>query len=534
MEKKKTFLQGALIMGLAGVVIKFMGAIFRIPLGNIIGDTGLAYYQGAYPIYVFLLTLSTAGIPTAISKMISEKSATDEYAEAHRIFRASFALMLGIGIATSAILFFGAGFICQIIKNPGAYYSMRTIAPALLFVPIMAAFRGYFQGMQNMAPTATSQVVEQFFRVVFGLALAILLLPKGLEVAAAGASSGASFGGLFGGIAIFLIYLKKRKSIMRSIREGVRKTKASTGSIIKRVLIISIPVTIGASIMAIMNFIDSALVMRRLQNGAGFTPEVAEQLYGQLSGMVASIINFPQVISMGIAVSLVPVISAAFQRRDMDFVHKNVELGLRTAILIGMPCSLGIMVLAKPIMLLLYPMQQASAISSSSCLFIMGIGVIFLSTVQTLTGMLQGIGRVSIPVINLGIGAVAKIVCTIVLVGIPSINVKGAAFGTVLAYVIAATLDYIAVKKYTRTRFNPGLTFVKPTIASVLMAAAVFGVYKGASLVAGNAISTILAVLAGVAVYGVVIIAIKGITAEEMKMLPKGNKIAKIVEKIQR
>ena len=533
-DTKKTFLKGAVIMGLAGIIIKFMGAIFRIPLGNIIGANGLAYYQGAYPIYVFLLTLSTAGIPTAISKMISEKRADDEYEEAHRIFRTSFILMFAIGAVTAAILFFGAGYICELIKNPGAYYSMKAIAPALLFVPIMSAYRGYFQGMQNMAPTATSQIVEQFFRVGFGLALAIAFLSNGLEFAAAGASSGAAFGGLFGTIAILVIYLKRKNTINNERKEGKHGNHAPTKSIIKKILVIAIPVTIGASIMSIMNLIDSALVMRRLQLGAGFSAKVAEDLYGQLSGMVASIINFPQVISMGIAVSLVPVISAAFQKKDMDFVHKNVELGLRTSILIGLPCSLGLIVLAKPIMLLLYPMQAESAASAGSCLLIMGIGVIFLSTVQTLTGMLQGVGKVSIPVINLSIGAVVKICCTILLVGIPSINVKGAALGTVAAYAVAAVLDFIAVKKYTGTKFNINLTFIKPAMASLIMMVAVIVSYKVASLVFGNAISTLAGVGIGVIVYGIVIVVIKGITQEEVKLLPKGDKLAKILAKVQR
>ena len=534
MDTKKTFLKGAVIMGLAGVLIKFMGAFFRIPLGNIIGDNGLAYYQGAYPVYVFLLTLSTAGIPTAISKLISERHATEEYAEAHRIFKVSFGLMLGIGIATFTVLFFGAEYICEAMKNPGAYYSMRAIAPALLFVPMMAAFRGYFQGMQDMAPTATSQVVEQFFRVAFGLALAVLLLSPGLEYAAAGASSGAAFGGLFGTIAIIIIYLRRKKSIFANIKKGVVRAKESTGTIIKRILAIAIPVTIGASIMAIMNLIDTALVMRRLQNAAGFSPEAAESLYGQLSGMVASIINFPQVISMGIAVSLVPVISAAFKRNDIAFVNKNVELGLRTSLLIGLPCAFGIMVLAEPIMLLLYPMQKASAVSSASCLFIMGVGVIFLSSVQTLTGMLQGIGKVSIPVINLSIGACAKILCTYFLVAIPEINVKGAAFGTVCAYAIAAALNFLAVRKYTKTKFNIGLTFIKPLVSAAVMAAVVFAAYKGLFIIAGNGIATILSVFVGVAVYGLMIVLIKGITAEEAMTLPKGRKLAKIISKIQR
>lgn len=534
MENKKTFLKGAVIMGLAGVIIKFMGAFFRIPLGNIIGDNGLAYYQGAYPVYVFLLTLSTAGIPTAISKLISERNATEEYAEAHRVFRVSFAMMFVIGLATSCILFFGAGYICSAIKNPGAYYSMRAIAPALFFVPMMAAFRGYFQGMQDMAPTAASQIVEQFFRVGFGLALAILFLSSGLEFAAAGASSGAAFGGLFGTIAIFAIYIRRKKSILSNIKNGVVRVKESTGTIVKKVLVIAIPVTIGASIMSIMNLIDTALVMRRLQNGAGFSAEAAESLYGQLSGMVASIINFPQVISMGIAVSLVPVISAAYKRKDMAFVNKNVELGLRTALLIGLPCAFGIVVLSKPIMLLLYPMQKASAVSSASCLLIMGIGVVFLSSVQTLTGMLQGIGKASIPVVNLALGACVKIACTYFLVAIPEINVRGAALGTVCAYAVAAVLDFLAVKKYTKTRFNIGLTFVKPFVATVIMTGAVYLSYKILFAVVGNSIAAVLSVLIGVVVYGLVIVMIKGITAEEARALPKGNKLAKIISKIQR
>ncbi len=535
MENKKTFLKGAVIMGLAGVLIKFLGAFFRIPLGNIIGDNGLAYYQGAYPVYVFLLTLSTAGIPTAISKLISERQAVDEYEEAHRVFKISFVLMFAIGLATAAILFFGADYICGVMKNPGAYYSMRAIAPALFFVPMMAAMRGYFQGMQDMAPTATSQVVEQFFRVGFGLALAIILMSSsGLEYAAAGASSGAAFGGLFGTIAIFCIYVRRKKDILKKVKSGVVRAKESSGAIVKKILAIAIPVTIGASIMPIMNLIDSALVMRRLQTAAGFTESAAESLYGQLSGMVASIINFPQVISMGIAVSLVPVISAAFKKRDMDFVHKNVELGMRTALLVGLPCSFGIVVLAEPIMLLLYPLQKASAVSSASCLFIMGIGVMFLSSVQTLTGILQGIGKPLIPVRNMIVGAVVKIACTYFLVGIASINVKGAAFGTVCAYAIAAILDFIAVKRYTGTKFNPSMTFVKPLVSSVIMAAAVYIAYKVSAMVFGNSISTIISVLVGIAVYGFIIIAIKGITAEEIRTLPKGRKLAKIVSKIQR
>lgn len=531
---KKTFLKGAAILGVAGIIIKLLGAVFRIPLANLIGDVGMGYYNGAYPIYVFLLTLSTAGIPTAISKLISERLAVGEHLEAHRVFKVSFLLLFLIGLSTTAILFFGAGYICELVGNPGAFYAMRAIAPALLFVPIMAAFRGYFQGMQNMSPTASSQVFEQLFRVAFGLSLAFYLFPFGLEYAAAGASSGAAFGGLFGAIAIIIIYLKKKKEIDAGIRNGVVRAKESVGTILKKILVIAVPVTIGASIMPIMNLIDMALVMNRLQSAAGFTEEAATALYGQLSGMVGAIINFPQVLSMSIAMSLVPVISAAYKRRETAFLQKNVELGVRTSMLIGLPCAFGLMTLAEPIMLLLYPMQKASATSAAPCLFIMAIGVVFLSVVQTLTGILQGLGKPTIPVINLAIGAVAKIFCTYTLVGIPSINVKGAAFGTALAYAIAATLDFIAVKRYTNTKFNIGMTFIKPLLASAIMAVCVFGAYQVLNVVLGNSVATLASVLVGVLAYGVIILVTKGVTTEEVQMLPKGKKLAKLLEKVQR
>ena len=533
-DKKMTFLKGAAILGVAGIVIKLLGAVFRIPLANLIGDVGMGYYNGAYPIYVFLLTLSTAGIPTAISKLISERLAVDENQEAHRVFRISFLLLFIIGLSTSSILFFGAEYICEIVGNTGAYYAMRAISPALLFVPVMAAFRGYFQGMQNMSPTATSQIVEQLFRVAFGLSLAFYLFPVGLQFAAAGASSGAAFGGLFGAIAIIFIYFKKKKQIEKRIRMGAARTRESVGTILKKILIIAVPVTIGASIMPIMNLIDMALVMNRLQGAAGFTEEAATALYGQLSGMVGAIINFPQVLSMSIAVSLVPVVSAAYKRRETEFLQKNVELGVRTSALIGLPCAFGLMTLAEPIMLLLYPMQKASAVSAAPCLFIMAIGVVFLSIVQTLTGILQGLGRPSVPVINLAVGAVVKILCTYTLVGIPSINVKGAAFGTALAYAIAAVLDFIAVKRYTKTRFNIPMTFIKPLLSSVIMAVCVWISYKAFNLMLGNSIATLLSVAVGVAVYAIVILLTNSVTEDELKMLPKGGKLIRLMRKLRR
>ncbi|MBR0600435.1 putative polysaccharide biosynthesis protein [Sinanaerobacter chloroacetimidivorans] len=530
---KKSFMQGAVILGIAGLIIKVMGAFFRIPLANFIGDEGMGYYQTAYPIYVLFLTLATAGIPIAISKLVSERIAVDQHYEAYRVFRVSFILLFSIGICSSAILFFGSGAIVKAIGNPGAKFAMMAIAPALMFVPIMAAYRGYFQGMQNMKPTATSQVVEQFFRVATGLSLAYYLVGKGREYAAAGASFGATAGAITGLVAIMGLYLLHQKKLHKDIDRTSHIIGERSSKILGKIFIIAVPVTIGAAIMPIMNTIDVGIVMRRLQE-TGWTETAANGLYGQLTGMAAPLINFPQVLTQAIAMSLVPAIAAAYKQKDMKFLNYNVRLGLRTAILIGLPCAFGLMTLSEPIMLLLYPMQKASAVSAAPCLFIMAFGVIFLSTVQTLTGVLQGLGKPIIPVINLFIGAIVKIVLTYTLTGIDSINVKGAAIGTVAAYIVASTLNIIAVKRLIGVKFDVGLTYIKPVASALTMSAVVWFSYRMAYGFLGNAISTVIAVAIGVLVYGAMLFLTKAITNEELAYLPKGKKIVQIVNKIKR
>ena len=535
---KKTFLGGAVILGIAGIVIKVLGAFFRIPLGNIIGTTGMAYYQAAYPVYNLFLSLSTAGIPIAISRMVSERSALNHRDEAHRVFQISLKLLGVIGILSAAVMYFASTAISANAQMPLAQYSFRAIAPALLVVPIMAAFRGYFQGMQNMKPTAISQVVEQLFRVALGLTLAIVLTKKGVEYAAAGASFGATAGGLGGLAIILLIYARKRNEIREGILASETSAKETAGQILKQILIIAIPITIGSAIMPIMNSIDMAIVVKRLVVG-GFTEARATELYGELSGYAGALINFPQVLTQAVAMSLVPAVAAANKTGDMEFLRKNVSLGYRMAMMIGLPCAAGMMSLAAPILRMFYPSRQESAVSAASCLFVLAFGVIFLSTVQMLTSVLQGVGKQMIPVRNLAIGAVAKFLCTYFLTPVPWLNVKGAAFGTVLCYIIASALNMIAVKKYTGTKFDFGLTFGKPLIACLVMVAGVLGVYHGLTALIGsswkaNALATVIAVGVGVLLYALMILVTKAISLEEMEKLPKGKKLARLASKFVR
>ncbi len=532
-QKNKTFVKGAVILGIAGLTIKVLGAAFRIPLTNIIGDDGMGYYQTAYPIYVLFLTIATAGIPTAISRMVAERNAIDQPYEAHRVFRLSFLLLLAIGLFSSSILFFGAERITALIQEPEAVYAMKAIAPALFFVPLMASFRGYFQGRQNMTPTAVSQVVEQLFRVAIGLGLAVYFLPKGLQYSAAGASFGATAGGIFGFIGIMVLYLRKKKEIAADLEFADRTPKETTGAILLGLLVIAVPITIGASIMPIINAIDTAIVKSRLVE-IGYDSDLARGLYGQLTGMAAPLINFPQVLTQAVAMSLVPVVASSHRRDQQAFMQRNIALGLRFALLLSIPCAMGMTVLSEPIMLLLYPMQKESAASAAGCLAILAAGIVFLATVQTLTGVLQGVGKQLLPVRNLFFGAMVKVVVTYVLTGIPSVNVRGAALGTVAAYLVAAALNLAAVRKHTKTSIDIGLTFLKPLLSASVMGAAVWAIHRMTVGSMGNSLATLLSITAGVAVYFSMILATKAVTVSEIGMMPKGDRLVRWLEKGRR
>ncbi|MCQ2566332.1 MAG: polysaccharide biosynthesis protein [Clostridia bacterium] len=533
-SKNKSFVSGALILGIAGVLIKLMGMCFRLPLTNIIGDDGMGYYQTSYPIYNLLLSIATAGIPTAISRMVSERNALDRPGDANKVFKVSMFLMLGIGAVTSSIFIFGADYITGTLLNePNAAWCMRAIGPALFVVPLMASFRGYFQGRQDMVPTAASQFFEQLFRVAIGLGLAILLLNKGNDMAAAGASFGASAGGLFGLLTILIIYLKKRGKIKAELAEAGEKGIATekSGKILKAILAIAIPITIGSAVLPILNTVDTAMVKARLV-AIGYSSDQARGLYGQLTGFASSIINFPQVLMQAVAISMVPVVASAFRRGERSFLHESIQLGLRYVLILSMPMAIGISVLAKPIMLMFYPMQKEAAISAAGCLSVLAIGIIFLGMTQNFTAVLQGIGKQWIPVRNLAIGGLFKIACTYFLTAIPALNIKGAALGTVIAYLVAAILNMIAVRKLTGAGFDISLSFIKPAVSAGVMGVVVFFAYRVINSFTGNLISTLLSVCAGAFVYVILVLKTRAITPEEIEGMPKGKTLVRLLRKV--
>lgn len=539
---RNSLVRGAAILGAAGLLVKILGAVFRLPLANMIGATGMAYYSPAYYTYTTFVTIATSGIPVAISKMVSERITVGNFEEAHHVYRVSLKLLTGIGLVSFLIMFFGAGFISELQDIEEAKLPMMAVAPALLIVPVMAAYRGYFQGMQNMRPTAISQVIEQVFRVFIGLALGYILYHQaegiGLfssyssgEKGAAGAAFGATIGAI-GGLAIILfIYILSRKGIMNRIRRNSNDNPESGTEILKKILIIAVPITIGACITPIMNMIEAPVVMKGLV-GSGVESSVAKNLYGQISGYAIPLINMPQVLTMALAMSLVPLISAAHRKGDKEELQYNTKLAIRIAFIIGLPCAAGMAVLAEPILLLLYSSNWDEAVNVAPTFAILAIGVLFVSIVQTVSGILQGVGKQNIPVINMCIGIVIKIAVTYFLVGIPSLNIKGAGIGTLLTYIIVAGLDLYFTRKYTGIRFDISLTIIRPGIATAAMAAVAWFIYYVVfGGVQGHKIGCLIAIALAAAVYVVMLFVTRSITRDELDVIPGGSKIAGLLDK---
>ena len=530
----KTFVKGAAVLGAASLLVQILGAAFRIPLANIIGDEGMGYFQTAYPIYIFILVFSTNGAPAAISKMVSEKVVRGNYTEAHRIFRTSFLLMAILGVGSALAVFLLAKPIVNAFGDPGAYYALIAIAPALLFVPLMSVFRGYFQGYQVMLPTAISQTVEQLVRVIVGLSLAFLLLPKGLQIAAAGASGAGSIGPIFGAlfIALAYFYVKKRHKLPFDGGNKEDLEPEPNRSILLRMAKIAIPITIGVSVFPIMNVVDLLVVMRRLQD-LGMTTAEANALYGQLSGYAGPIVNLPQSLALAMALSLVPAIAAAKSMKSREDMDNNIRLGLRISCIIAIPCALGVMVIPQQILDLIYPALAGTTQTAAHCLFLLGPGIFFICVAQAMAGVLQGLGKPGLSLISVVTGAAVKYVISYVLVGIEAFNVSGAAIGTTAGFCVVAVMNVWYVRRETHTKHDLKLTFLRPTVCSIVAIFVVWAVCVGGSHFMSQALATILALLIAMAVYGIMLIKTKAILPEEVHTFPKGDQIYKILEKLR-
>ena len=518
--------KGAAIISGAGILVKIIGAFFRIPLTNWIGELGMSYYQVAYTIYSALLIMATAGFPVALSRMVSENMAVGKNRNAHKIFRVFLVLMGVIGVLLFTICFFGAESLSNFIGNPLAAKSVRAVAPAILIVSLLAAYRGYFQGRQNMNPTALTQILEQLVRVIVGLALTGILIKKSLEKAAAGAVFGATAGAAAGLALMVFIFVLHKKSINKLVTMG-DQTCDDTVSIVKKIFIIAIPIMIGAEVLPIMNSLDMVIVLRRLQ-ATGWSMEEAQSLYAIISAFCSTLIGLPQVFIQSIAISIVPAIAGAVARNSMVDTRENISLGYKLTMFVSAPCAFGMFFLARPILYLMYPMRLEGAETAVVPLMILSLSIILFSVYNTTTGILQAVNKQWLPVIYLAIGVLAKIPISYITVGIKSLNIRGTCASTVIAFAIAAFFNARAVEKNTGIKTDLSV-FVKPVLASIAMGVIALVSQKGLALILGGRIATVIAVLIGVVVYMVLAIAFKVVSPQDLRMLPKGEKINSLI-----
>lgn len=492
--KKQSLVKGTLILGIASILSRFLGLFFRIPVQNLIGDEGMGYYQMSYPLYAVFIAVSS-GIPTAVSKMVSERNAVNDKAGTLQVLKQSIMLMLFLSVGfTGILLSFSKGIVKVLKWDPKAYYALICISIAPLFIAIMSCLRGYFQGLQNMTPSAISEILEQIGRVVFGVGLAYIFLPKGREFAAAGASLGAAAGGLISNVYL----ISKYTGIKRKFYRGVtRKNKNYMGEILD----IAIPISLGAAVGGIMGLMDSILVPQKLLQ-AGYTYKESTILYSQLTGKAAVLINVPLGLSVALGCSLVPIVSEAHILNNRMEVNKKVEAALKISFIISIPSCFGLYFMSYPILNLIFNGQTGGY----KILQYLSISIPFIILAQTTTAILQGTGIYKKPVINLLIGCTIKTLATFLLVPILKINVYGAVIGTILGYVVASFLNVKDLKRYLGVSINYYDVMIKPLYASVVMTFFVVFIYKYVyNYTMSINISCLASVFAGVVIYGILV-----------------------------
>lgn len=535
-KKKGGFIKQAAILAAASLLVRFLGFVYRLPLTNMIGDDGNAIYAGGYYIYTFLLILSSAGLPAAISKMVSERIALKQYRNAHQVFHAALIISTTLGVIFAVGMGLFARQLANLIGIADSYYSLLTLCPTLVIVAIMSVFRGYFQGMHTMVPTAISQIVEQVFNAFFSVYLAWIFLsvnvPEGMTenipLASAGGTMGTGVGALAGLIVVIFAYCLIRPYLLWRVKRCKQPYEENKKQLIGKVLQTAWPIIAGTAVFSITNLIDMGMVVNILQD-TGFSYTEAKALYGQLSGKFVTLTTLPVSISTAIATAALPSIAASVKLKEKKQVRKKMALTYRVSMIISVPAAVGISALGPQIIHMLFP----SASDGGMLLTVGGVSIIFLALCQTSTGILQGIGHIKVPVIGAILGAIAKVVLNLLLIRIPEINVLGAVLSTTGCYLVAGVFDVIMLSRLTGTKFDFMGSFLKPVLGSAVMAAGAIGSYHlFFELIGSNTIATLLAICIAIVVYGLVMLLMKGIVEEDLQAVPGGGKLIRLLQKL--
>ena len=523
-HRRQNFMGGAAILAGAVAVTKLLGALYKIPLGNLLDREGMAHFYAAYNIYSLLLVLSTAGLPLALSRLVSRAAAQGRRNAQRRIFRTALALLAVIGAVCSAVMCLFPQVLSGLLHDSLAAPAIRVLGPAVLFVCLTSAIRGYTQGLGDMTPTAVSQMTESAGKLVIGLALCLLLLRRGADapLCAAGAIAGVTAGSLLSLTVLAVFLLRRRARIAASDRPPARR------EILRELLTAGIPITLGAAGMSLITLLDQALVMSTLQNTLGYTEAAATALYGEYTfGMTLFVL--PPSFIYPVTVSLVPDIADALARGDRAAAGRSTAAALKLTTLVALPAGAGLSVLAGPILHLLYPAVPETAEAAAYHLTFLGLACIFVCLMVATNGVLQAYGKEYIPVFTLLCGGVLKIVTNYLMVGDPATNVRGAPVSTLYCYALIVVLNLIAIARCVPERPAYLRLFAKPLLITAVMAIAARSSYGVLVRCLPERWAVLPAILIAVVVYGVLALALGAVTRADVVGLPKGEKIAEIL-----
>lgn len=526
---KTKFIKQAAILAIASLLVRLLGFLYRLPLTNMLGDEGNGIYSAGFYLYNFFLVMSSAGLPAAISKIVSEKVALEEYRNVKKTFKISLILSSTVGLIFSIVMFVSARFFCNIIGSPDSYYTILTLSPTVFIVSVMSVFRGYFQGLGTTVPTALSQVIEQIFNAIFSIYLAYLLVGISLPLGAAGGTMGTGIGALAGLIYILMVFLNRKRYINRKLSKKTHKYRVeSNREIAIKIIKTAAPIIAGTAIFSMTNLIDMQMVNSRLTASKAFTDSQVTALYGQLTGKYVTLTTLPVSISTALATAVLPSIASSMIQGDIKTVRKKIDVSLRLTMIISIPAAIGMGVLADEILLLLFPNY-----SDGGLLLKWGaLSIIFLALCQIITGILQGIGKVATPAKNAFIGSIIKIPINYFLISIPSINVIGAIISTTVCYLVASLLNFITLRKVTKIRPDYNGIFFKPAIASIVMGVFCYFSYKFIFYFSkSNAISTLVSIFIAIIVYLVSLAVIGGFKREDLSLLPMGRRLISILDR---
>lgn len=508
------FLKGTLILTVSSIVVKVIGSLNWIILSRVLGGEGIGLYQMGFPIYLMAITLSSAGIPVAISIITAEKLAQKDFLGAKRVFNVSLRLLFVTGLVFASALFFGAHWLIDNhwIRDSRAYYSIIALSPAVFFVTFLASFRGYLQGWQIMTPTAASEIVEQLMRVVTMIVFANMFMPHGLAYAAGGASMGAGVGAFCALLVLMWFYGRLKQKLKADLQQqNPLATRESARAIISRLLRLALPVSMSSLMLPVVANLDLLIVPQRLE-AAGFHISQATEFFGYLTGMAVPLINLATIFTAAMTISLVPAISESRALNDVFGIRAKTRTAFRVALIITCPCFVGMYFLAEKIAALIY-----NAPGAADAIQTMSVGILLLGLHQISTGILQGLGRTSIPVINMILAAAVKVFLSWTLTAIPTLGIKGAAMATVVDFGLAAVLNMIFIYKYTGFALSFSGVF-KPAVSAAAMGAAVYGVITLA--VSWGAWAILAAIAVAVPVYGGVLLAVGGMGKDDLESLP--------------